>query len=121
MFIGNLHFCALISRFVAVSNLHMLAWPAAATEEDLRELMSACGEVDNVRIVRDPATQMGKGFASVCFKVRALLSLTTLREKLVLTLLSVRAWTGCERCQERAGVQWNQVQRSRATHHQSGA
>ena len=36
-------------------------------EEDVRKLFSKCGEVDNVRLVRDNTTGIGKGFGYVNF------------------------------------------------------
>jgi nucleolar protein 12 len=48
IFIGNLHF--------------------AATEEELRKLFQKCGAIENIRIIRDPSTHVGKGIAYVTFK-----------------------------------------------------
>ncbi len=42
-----------------------------ACEEDLWKLFEKCGQVTNVRIVRDSVTNLGKGFAYVEFKERA--------------------------------------------------
>ena len=36
-------------------------------EEDIRKLFSKCGEVENVRLVRDATTGIGKGFGYVNF------------------------------------------------------
>jgi len=36
-------------------------------EEDVRKLFSKCGEIDNVRLVRDSSTGIGKGFGYVNF------------------------------------------------------
>ena len=47
VFLGNLHF--------------------NTTEEDVRLLFSKVGEVDNVRLIRDPSTGLGKGFGYVNF------------------------------------------------------
>ena len=44
--------------------------PFVATEEELRSAFEACGEIEAVRIVRDPATNIGKGFAFIVFTVR---------------------------------------------------
>lgn len=41
--------------------------PFNAEEEVLRNHFSECGEITNVRIVRDPKTLVGKGFAYVTF------------------------------------------------------
>jgi RNA recognition motif-containing protein len=40
-----------------------------AKEEDVRDLLSSCGEVENVRLVRDAANNVGKGIGFVLFKV----------------------------------------------------
>jgi len=42
--------------------------PFNATEEELRTFFSDCGKMDNVRIVRDSATHVGKGIAYITFK-----------------------------------------------------
>ena len=47
IFLGNLHF--------------------NTKEEDVRALFSKCGDVDNVRLIRDASTGMGKGFGYVNF------------------------------------------------------
>ena len=40
------------------------------TEEDqIREQFAICGEIENVRIVRDKKFRLGKGFGYVLFKV----------------------------------------------------
>lgn len=41
--------------------------PYNATENDLSEYFSSCGEVQSVRIIRDKSTGQGKGFAYVSF------------------------------------------------------
>lgn len=51
------------ARSVFVGNLHF-----GAMEDELRELFKACGEIETVRIVRDGASNMGKGFGFVLFK-----------------------------------------------------
>ena len=50
-------------RSVFVGNL-----PFSADEEQLREVFTVCGEIQNIRIVRDPKTGIGKGFGFVTFK-----------------------------------------------------
>ena len=47
IFLGNLHF-----------NIK---------EDEVRLLFSKCGDIDNVRLIRDPSTGMGKGFGYVNF------------------------------------------------------
>ena len=49
-----------MGRRLYVGNL-----PYAATEEQLSELFSAAGRVDNVRVMRDMATGRARGFAFV--------------------------------------------------------
>ena len=39
-----------------------------ANEEDLRSHFKLCGAIDNIRIIRDPETHIGKGIAYVTFK-----------------------------------------------------
>jgi nucleolar protein 12 len=53
-------------RTIFVGNL-----PYDVKEETLWSLFSDCGELDNVRVVRDKRTSMGKGIAYVSFKDRA--------------------------------------------------
>jgi nucleolar protein 12 len=43
--------------------------PFAVSEEQVYEKFSDCGEIVNVRIVRDKSTNVGKGFGYVEFKV----------------------------------------------------
>ncbi|KAI8325786.1 RNA-binding domain-containing protein, partial [Martensiomyces pterosporus] len=59
-----------MKRSVFVGNLDF-----AAEEEDLWRHFGACGTVENVRIVRDPTTSIGKGFAYVQFSDRAAVTL----------------------------------------------
>lgn len=42
--------------------------PFNATEEELRTFFKDCGAVENIRIIRDPQTHVGKGIAYVTFK-----------------------------------------------------
>lgn len=51
-------------RSVFVGNLTF-----TANEEAVRQFFSSCGEVDNVRLVRDKKTNLGKGFGYVLFRV----------------------------------------------------
>ncbi|KAJ2804209.1 Nucleolar protein 12 [Coemansia guatemalensis] len=57
-------------RSVFVGNLDF-----AAEEEALWKHFNNCGTVENVRIIRDPKTNLGKGFAYVQFTERAPVSL----------------------------------------------
>lgn len=50
-------------RSVFVGNL-----PFSVDEEKLRETFVPCGEIENVRIVRDPTSGIGKGFGFITFK-----------------------------------------------------
>jgi nucleolar protein 12 len=50
-------------RSIFVGNL-----PFVVEEEALRAHFDDCGEIDNVRIVRDPHVNLGKGIAFVAFK-----------------------------------------------------
>ncbi|KAJ2723587.1 Nucleolar protein 12 [Coemansia sp. Benny D115] len=59
-----------MKRSVFVGNLDF-----AAQEEDLWRHFETCGTVENVRIIRDPKTSIGKGFGYVQFADRAALSL----------------------------------------------
>lgn len=52
------------SRTVFVGNLYF-----GALEDEVRALFAVCGDIETVRIIRDPATNVGKGFAFVCFKL----------------------------------------------------
>ena len=40
-----------------------------AENEDLREHFSDCGSIENVRIIRDKMSGMGKGFGYIKFEV----------------------------------------------------
>ena len=42
--------------------------PFIVSEEELREFFVGCGEIENVRLVRDPKTFLGKGIGYVMFK-----------------------------------------------------
>lgn len=49
-------------RSVFIGNL-----PFSVDEEKLRQVFSVCGQIENVRIVRDPTSGLGKGFGFVTF------------------------------------------------------
>jgi len=51
------------TKTVFIGNL-----PFNATEEEVRVFFKACGAIDNIRIIRDPQTHIGKGIAYVTFK-----------------------------------------------------
>lgn len=42
-----------------------------ATEDQLRDFFKECGEIETVRIIRDPFTHLGKGFAYIRFRDKA--------------------------------------------------
>ena len=44
--------------------------PFIVSEEELREFFASCGEIENVRLVRDPKTFLGKGIGYVMFKTK---------------------------------------------------
>ena len=52
-------------RSVFVGNVNF-----KASEEDVRSFFKDCGEVSNVRLVRDKTLNIGKGFGFVQFMVR---------------------------------------------------
>merc|ERR1712014_566880 len=52
-------------KSVFVGNL-----PSSTSESDLRSLLAPAGEIDAVRVVRDPVKKVCKGFAFVRFKER---------------------------------------------------
>lgn len=47
------------------------ALPFDVKEDDLRQHFAQCGEIENVRVVRDAGNSIGKGFAFVEFAVRS--------------------------------------------------
>lgn len=42
-----------------------------ATEDQLRDFFKDCGEIESVRMIRDPITHLGKGFAYIRFRDKA--------------------------------------------------
>lgn len=51
-----------IQKSVFVGNL-----PFSADEEKLRQVFDICGQIENIRIVRDPKSGIGKGFGFITF------------------------------------------------------
>ena len=51
-----------IQKSVFVGNL-----PFSADEEKLRQIFDICGQIENVRIVRDPKSGIGRGFGFITF------------------------------------------------------
>ncbi|KAL1461440.1 hypothetical protein WDU94_013340 [Cyamophila willieti] len=51
------------SHAIFIGNL-----PFEAEEEEVRKAFESCGEIDNIRIIRDQKTNTGKGFGYVNFK-----------------------------------------------------
>lgn len=43
--------------------------PTDTEEEPLRQVFVECGDVEDIRIVRDSKTSAGKGFGFILFKV----------------------------------------------------
>lgn len=41
------------------------------TEEELRKEFQSCGDIENIRVIRDPATHIGKGIGYITFKSEA--------------------------------------------------
>lgn len=44
--------------------------PFVVSEEELRAFFVSCGEIENVRLVRDPKTHLGKGIGYVMYKTK---------------------------------------------------
>ena len=40
------------------------------SEEELRAAFISCGEIENVRLVRDPKTHLGKGIGYIMYKTK---------------------------------------------------
>lgn len=51
------------------ANIEELSFIPDVEEEPLRQHFDDCGKIENVRIVRDPKTLLGKGFGFVSFEV----------------------------------------------------
>jgi len=41
--------------------------PFVAGEEEVREHFADCGKIENVRLIRDPKTHLGKGIGYIMF------------------------------------------------------
>ena len=55
---------------LAVISILFIFWFSSDINEDvLREHFIKCGEIKDVRVIRDKATGIGKGFAYVHFQV----------------------------------------------------
>ncbi|KAJ2604760.1 Nucleolar protein 12 [Coemansia sp. RSA 1804] len=69
----------------------------AAEEEDLWRHFEACGAVENVRIVRDPKTSLGKGFGYVQFTDRSAVVLALKLDGSELNSRKLRVQRGSEK------------------------
>jgi len=57
-------------RSIFIGNL-----PFDVNDDDVWQIFEECGEIDNVRLIRDSATSVGKGFGYVLFKDEASVAL----------------------------------------------
>jgi len=64
----RLDICGLKSKHEHKKCLFIGNLPFKITEEEIHQHFIGCGEIDDIRIVRDKATGLGKGFAYVKFK-----------------------------------------------------
>ena len=62
------------TRTIFIGNL-----PFIVSEEDLRAQFATCGTIENIRLVRDPKTHLGKGIGYIMFSTK---------EEMVATLTS---------------------------------
>ncbi|KAJ1648282.1 Nucleolar protein 12 [Coemansia asiatica] len=81
-----------MKRSIFVGNLDF-----AAQEEDLWKHFGTCGTVENVRIIRDPKTNIGKGFGYVQFTDRNAVSLALKLNSLELNSRKLRIERGSEK------------------------
>ncbi|KAJ2231957.1 Nucleolar protein 12 [Coemansia sp. RSA 1722] len=81
-----------MKRSIFVGNLDF-----AAQEEDLWKHFGTCGTVENVRIIRDPKTNIGKGFGYVQFTERTAVSLALKLNGLELNSRKLRIERGSEK------------------------
>lgn len=79
-------------RSVFVGNL-----PFSADEEKLREVFSICGEIDNVRLIRDPKSGVGKGFGFITFTTKCGV-IFALKKKAVLDSRTLRVRKSKDLC-----------------------
>ncbi|KAJ2889750.1 Nucleolar protein 12, partial [Coemansia aciculifera] len=79
-------------RSVFVGNLDF-----AADEEELWKHFGTCGTVENVRVIRDPKTSIGKGFAYVQFTDRAAVTLALRLQDTVLNSRKLRVQRATEK------------------------
>ena len=50
----------------------LVPWCADIEEENIRIHFEDCGEIENVRVIRDRKTNLGKGFCYILFKVNVI-------------------------------------------------
>ncbi|KAJ2728297.1 Nucleolar protein 12 [Coemansia sp. BCRC 34962] len=81
-----------MKRSVFVGNLDF-----AADEEELWKHFGTCGTVENVRVIRDPKTSIGKGFAYVQFTDRAAVTLALRLQDTVLNSRKLRVQRASEK------------------------
>ncbi|XP_025105447.1 RNA-binding protein 34-like [Pomacea canaliculata] len=93
------------ARSVFVGNL-----PFTIEEESVRSHFTDCGEIDNVRIIRDRKTNLGKGFCYVLFKSKDSVSLAMKLQGLKLEGRELRI----QRCSEQP-TQSKQLKKSALT------
>lgn len=55
--------------------------PFVVSEEELRAAFIACGQIENVRLVRDPKTHLGKGIGYIMFKNKDAMNKALLEKK----------------------------------------
>lgn len=53
------------TRTIFIGNL-----PFVVSEEELRSQFTDCGKIENIRLVRDPKTHLGKGIGYVMFSTK---------------------------------------------------
>jgi nucleolar protein 12 len=51
------------------------------TEEELRQFFSNCGQIENIRVIRDPHTHLGKGIGYITFAEEAGFKQSLLKNK----------------------------------------
>lgn len=66
----------LVENFIIIlvfHTCHKLVFDTGVEEDQLRRHFTQCGAVDDVRVIRDRKTGVGKGFAYIKFEVGFLL------------------------------------------------